>query len=190
MTTGTALTTDNVLQAFRLVDLRLAEPTAPPTLGVLRERLAGELLGDASRVERTLGPGFQLVTHAPAGVTTTDRDALLASISRQGRAQGAVMNWIRLDDLLADGAVLAGQGTLHTLVSGPLAAQQGFRDIAPGDLGLTTIPLAFFIRFAAGLMVSEELYLDTAAAGRSVVSGSAAPDPHHCLRLVDGEARP
>jgi hypothetical protein len=184
MTTGIAPHADDVLQAFRLIDARLVATDAPASLRLLRDRLSGELLGDAERVERTLSPAFQLVTHAPGGVTTTDRATLLAGVRRQGRAEGAIMTWIHLEHLLVDGAVIAGQGLLHTLVTAPIAAQLGFADVEPPDLGLTTIPLAFFIRFA-GLMDTEVLYLDTGETSRSVVSGYAGPDPHACLRLID-----
>jgi hypothetical protein len=105
-------------------------------------------------------------------------------VRRQGRAEGAVMTWIQLEDLVVDGATIAGQGTLRTLVTAPLAAGEGWTDVSPADLCLASVPLAFFIRFA-GLMVSEELYLDTDASERTVLRDAPRPDPHQCLELID-----
>src|SRR5262245_27334149 len=157
---GDAIDDADVLRAFRLIDRRLAtapDSWSPRLLRPLRDRLAGELIGDADRVGRTLGPAFTLVTHAGGTSTTTDRAGIVETIRRQGQAKGAAMTWLRLADLVVDRDTIAGQGVLRTLLAGPLAARQGWRDVAPADRCLTTIPIAFFLRFADGLMVSEIL---------------------------------
>lgn len=182
MTTHTAPDVDDVLQAFRLIDRRLVEKPALGSLRLLRDRLAGELIGDADRVGRALDPTFTLNTHAGGGITTNDRTALVETVRRQGQAQGGAMTWLRLDDLVVDGNVIAGQGTLRTSLTGTLAARQGWGHVNPTDRCITTIPLAFFIRLA-DLMVSEVLYLDVANTSRTVLGDG--PDPHRCLALID-----
>ncbi|MDT3443195.1 MULTISPECIES: hypothetical protein [unclassified Pseudofrankia] len=186
MTTDTGPDEDDVLQAFRLIEQRLVETPEHSGLRLLRERLAGELIGDADRVGTTLGPTFTLVTHAGGSVTRTDRAALVETIHRQGSAKGAAMTWLRLDDLVVERDVIAGQGVLRTLLTAALAQRQGWRDIGPADLCLTTIPLAFFIRFAGDLMASEVLHLAADASERTVLTNGSRPDPDHCLRLIDG----
>jgi hypothetical protein len=186
MTTDTEPDEHDVLQAFRLIDQRLLDTPGHRGLRLLRERLAGELIGDADRVGTTLGPAFTLVTHAGASVTRTDRAALVETVHRQGRAKGAAMTWLRLDDLVVEGGAIAGQGVLRTLLTAPLAQRQGWQDLGPADRCLTTIPLAFFIRFAGDLMTSEVLYLAADASERTVLTNGSRPDPDHCLRLIDG----
>jgi hypothetical protein len=184
MKTDTGPGVDDVLQAFHLIDRRLAAAPAPDALRLLRQRLGGELIGDADRVAATLAPAFTLVTHAGGTVTTTDRAALVETVRRQGRSHGAVMTWIQLADLLVDRDAIAGHGVVRTLLAATMTGP-GWPDLDPADRCLTTIPLAFFIRFAAGLMVSEEIYLDAGASERAVLRQGSGPDPLHCARLLD-----
>ncbi|ADP80573.1 hypothetical protein [Pseudofrankia inefficax] len=176
---------NDILQGFRLIDDRLVGDSESFALRALRERLAGELFGDAERVEPTLGSSFNLVTQAGDATTTTGRETLLQGFRRQAAAKGGVMMWIHFEDLVVEGDSIAGQGTLNTMMTGSLAARAGRSDVAPEDLCLTTVPVAFFIRSAAGVMTSEVLYMNVEASSSSVRRNGTMPDPARFLALVD-----
>jgi hypothetical protein len=181
----------DVLEAFRLIDRRLADPADPAdpvVLLALRDRLAGELVGDADRVAARLSPGFTLVTHA-GGTTTTTREALLRGVRRQGATGGASLMWLRLTDLVVDTTSLAGQGSLDTLLTAAVAtaAGRGRSDLTESDLLFTTVPIAFVIRFDGQLMASETLYLDAGSSRVEVLGGEPMPDSRRLLGLVDGQ---
>jgi hypothetical protein len=140
---------DQMLQAFRMIAGRLEGDTPAAPLRTLRERLAGELLGDEQRVAATLDPAFTLVTHTGGPSSTTSGPDMVDGIKRQGEI--GVMLWVSLDELVVDTDVVAGEGLLHTFHT-----DTSF---------LTTFPLAFFIRFTVdGLMASEVAFMDVAAA--------------------------
>lgn len=140
---------DQMLQAFRMIAGRLEGDTPAAPLRTLRERLAGELLGDEQRVAATLDPAFTLVTHTGGPSSTTSGPDMVDGIKRQGEI--GVMLWVSLDHLVVNTDVVAGEGLLHTFHT-----DTSF---------LTTFPLAFFIRFTIdGLMASEVAFMDVAAA--------------------------
>jgi hypothetical protein len=163
-------TTDDLIQAFRLIDGRLSGDGGRGPLAVLRERLLGELVGDADRVAATLSPDFVLVSHGGGASTTTAGPRMVESIRRQGAA--GMLMWVELDELLVEDDAVAGQGVLRTM----RAAGGGADGVA-----LTTDPLALFLRFAGDLMTSEVVFLDTAAGGSTTVHGVALPSREHLL---------
>jgi hypothetical protein len=165
---------DEVLAAFRLIDDRLARHPGSAALTALRERLAGELVGDGDRVDATLSPGFSLVTHAGGATRTTGREEVIASVRRLGATPGGALMWLSLDGLVVDGDAVAAHGTLLTMSPAP-----------DGGLRRTAAPLAFFIRFDGPAMASESLFLDVQASRSTVVTGSLL-DPGRCLELVGG----
>jgi hypothetical protein len=171
MTDGAApLHHDQMLQAFRMIGARLSGDARAAPLHALRERLAGELLGDHQRVAATLAPAFTLVTHTGGPSSTTSGRGMVDGIKRQG--ENGVMLWVSLDDLVVDADVVAGDGLLHT-----------FRT---DTSSLTTFPLAFFIRFAVdGLMASEVAFMDVAAAVTSALPNEATPSVEHLRSLLD-----
>ena len=137
-----------MLQAFRVIDDRCGGSAQTTSLDALRERLAGELLGDELRVAATLDPDFALVTHTGGPARTIAGRDMVDGIRRQGEA--GVMIWTELDDLVSEPDMVAGHGLLHTL--------------SPEPCAVTTFPLAFFIRYSEGLMASEVAFMDVAAA--------------------------
>jgi hypothetical protein len=161
---------DQMLQAFRMIAERLAGDAPAAPLHTLRERLAGELLGDDQRVAATLDPAFTLVTHTGGPSSTTSGPDMVDGIKRQGEI--GVMLWVSLDDLVVDADVVAGDGLLHT-----------FRT---DTSSLTTFPLAFFIRFTVdGLMASEAAFMDVAAAVTTSLPNVATPSFERLRSLLD-----
>lgn len=157
-----------VLQAFRLIGERLDSGAPSLPLDLLRERLVGELLGDAQRVAATLASDFVLVTHAGGPATTLAGSDMVDGISRQAAA-GAIL-WTELDDLVVEEDVVAGDGLFHTL---------------PPDSGyVTTLPFAFFIRYANRMMASEVAFLDVSATVTTPLSGGAAPSRERLAFLL------
>jgi hypothetical protein len=150
------LNDEQVLQAFRVIGERLDAGAPPVPLRILRERLAGELLGDGQRVAATLAPEFALVMHTGGPPTTLGGRDMVDGISRQGDA--GVMLWTEFDDLVVEIDAVAGDGLLHTL--------------HPDPGSIITIPFAFFIRCAGGLMTSEVAFMNVSAAvTRSLTPG-------------------
>jgi hypothetical protein len=161
------LSDERVLQAFRVIEEHLVRGAPAPPLRTLRERLAGELLGDDRRVAATLAPDFALVTHTGGTATTVAGRDMVDGIGRQGNA--GVMLWIGLDDLVVDSDVAAGDGLLHTFRTDPCS--------------LTTFPIAFFIRYADGLMASEVAFMDVSAAVTTPIPAGTKPSVDR-LRLL------
>ncbi len=155
----------DVLQAFRFIDALLAAGPRRESLLALRDRLAGELLGDGDRVASTLADEFELTTVAGGSSTTTDRGALIASIGRQGDGDGegdgdgAAMIWMELEDLVVEESAIAGRGMLRMLGSTPGEPTSGQRAVDLVSSHLTSIPLAFFLRFDGALMTSEVIFM-------------------------------
>jgi hypothetical protein len=151
----------------------LANNAPARPLLTLRERLAGELLGDDQRVAATLAPAFTLVTHTGGTTSTISGRDMVDGIRRQG--QTGVMLWVQLDDLAVGSDVVAGNGLLHT-----------FR---PDTSALTTLPLAFFIRYAGdGLMTSEVIFMDLSASSTTPIPSDTAPSIGHFRTLLDFSA--
>jgi hypothetical protein len=162
-----------VLQAFQVIGERLAGGAPAAPLHTLRERLAGELLGDAPRVAATLAPTFTVVTHTGRPASTVSGRDMVEGIKRQGET--GVMLWVQLADLVADSNVVAGDGLLHT-----------FRSDAST---VTSFPLAFFIRYAVGgLMASEVAYMDVAATVTTSLPKETAPSIERLRSLLDFSA--
>jgi hypothetical protein len=169
-------TEDNVLQAFRLIDLRIAEGAHRDQLQSLKNRLAGELLGDADLVAETLAPDFELVTHVSGVTAVTGRDAIIAGIQGLGQANAGTLMWIELDALVCDRDAIAGHGALQTL--GPdVDDAHPATSANPQGLRLTTMPLALFLRFDGNLMSSEVIYLDPAATRIEALTHASTPSP-------------
>jgi hypothetical protein len=139
------------LQAFRLIDSLLAAGPSRPSLHTLRNRLAGELLGDADRVASTLAVDFELRTVTSGSSTTADRQALIESVRRQGEGDAAM--WMELEDLVVEETAIAGQGALNMLRPAPA-------EVEPSAY-VTSIPLAFFLRFDGALMTSEVIFMES-----------------------------
>jgi hypothetical protein len=170
MTDDAAMLSDeHVLQAFRVIGDRLDGGEPAPPLLTLRERLAGELLGDGQRVAATLAPAFSLVTHTGGPPSTIAGRVMVDGISRQGNA--GVMLWAELDDLLVETEVAAGDGLLHTF--------------HPEPGSITSYPFAFFIHYAGDLMESEVAFLDASAAVTTSLPHGARPSVEHLRSLLD-----
>lgn len=157
-----------VLQAFRLIDERLVQGPSDLTVRSLRRRLLGELLGDADLVSSTLAPDFVLTMHAGDQAATTSASSMIAGIRRQGEA--GVSIWMTLDDLVVELDVIAGNGLLHTF--------------SAGAGKLSTLPLAFFIRFAGDRMTSEVAYMHATAARFSSPPEGAMPSVERLRSLL------
>jgi len=165
----------DVLQAFRLIDSLLTAGPSLESLLALRDRLAGELLSDADRVASTLADNFELRTVTGGSSTTTDRDALIKSIRRQSEAGGEAMMWMELEDLVVGESALAGQGLLRMLRAAPGATTDGQSDNETVCAHLTSIPLAFFLRFERALMTSEVIFMEGPLPESSVLHTGALP---------------
>jgi hypothetical protein len=164
----------DVLQAFRVIDARLAAGPRWPSVLALRERLAGELLSEVDRVAGTLADDFELETVTGGSKTTTDRTALLGSIRRQHEAEGEAMMWMELVALVVEETAIAGQGTLHMLRAAP-----------GGSAHITSIPLAFFIHFDGALMTSEVIFMDPPRTEPTVLGAGAAPTVEQVRTLLN-----
>lgn len=185
MTAARLPSDDEVLQSFGLIDSRRGAGTGRSLLLILRDRLAGELLGDADRVGATLADEFELVTLANGARTVTARDQLVGSIRAQSELVGGALMWMDLEDLVVDTSAIAGRGRLRTLLTAAGAAARGHDDIGQGNLCVTSLPLAFFLRFDRGLMASEVIYVDPASTEVAVVPGGAMPSVNRLRTLVD-----
>ena len=159
MSEDALMSTDRMLQAFRVIDDRCGDAATAGSLLALRERLAGELLGDDVRVAATLAPDFALVTHTGGPATTIAGRDMVDGIRRQGNA--GVVIWTELDDLVAAPDVVAGHGLLHTF--------------SPDPRAVATCPLAFFIRYAEGFMTSEVAFMDVSAATTTSLPNGTTP---------------
>jgi len=160
---------EQVLQAFRVIDERLAAGGPRQVLDLLRGRLIGELLGDSRRVAAALTRDFSLVTHAGGSTTTLAGRDMVHGITRQGDA--GVMLWTELDHLVADSSTVGGDGLLHTY--------------QPDPGSVTSLPFAFFIRYAEGLMASEAVYLDVAATVTTPVPEGSRPSVDRIRGFLD-----
>ena len=166
----------DVLQAFRLIDSLLDAGPRRASLLALRDRLAGELLGDGDGVASTLAEDFVLRTVTGGSSTLTDRNALIASIRRQSEADGEAMMWMELEDLVVEEAALAGQGTLRMLRSAPGT---------PASAHVTSIPLAFFIRFDGVLMSSEVIFMEPPGPESTVLRTGPRPSNEQLRALLE-----
>jgi hypothetical protein len=151
----------DLLQAFRLIDSRLAAATSDRQLLALRDRLAGELLNDGDRVGATLADEFELVTITAGSRTTTKRNTLIESMERKSETGDNALMWMELEDLVVDETAIAGQGTLRMLHPAPEVTARESDEHGEGDASLTSIPLAFFLRFRGNLMSSEVIYMES-----------------------------
>jgi hypothetical protein len=164
---------DEVLQAFRLIDKR-ADGDTSALLRSFRERLVGELVGDADRVERTLADGFELITYAAGRRTVTPRAAIVDSVRRLGEARGSLLIWVELDDLVIEDGVLATRGVLQTLCTAQVAGSRGQEGVGDTDLCLLSSPIALFLRFVGDKMTEETFYLE-ASPTRTVFPETTMP---------------
>jgi hypothetical protein len=154
-----------IMQAFNRIDDLLP---AGVTSAALRERLLGELFGDADRVTATLDPNFELVMHSDVGTTTTGAATVVAGVERQTAA--GVLLWSEFDDLLCDGTAVAGNGMLCSLQ---------LRERA-----VTTFPVAVFLRFSGDRMISEVVFIGTAVTS-AVPSTDAGPSMEQLRAKLD-----
>ena len=155
------------LQAFRVIDARLDRGLHHDQLTTLRQRLAGELLGSPDLVDETLGPDFELVTHAQGTTAVLDRASAIAATGRLR----SVLVWGVIADLVADETAIAGHGLLRTLAG----------------TSLTTMTIAHFARFDGKRMTSEVVYLD--APSRATVADDVGLPPREQLRDLLGYRR-
>jgi len=156
-----------IMQAFNHIDHLLP---ADATSAALRERLLGELFGDADRVIATLDPDFGLVMHSRAGTTTTGGATIAEGVNRQTAA--GVLMWSEFDDLLCDGTVVAGNGQLCSL-------QRRQRTV-------TMFPMAVFLRFSGHRMISEVVFMGTAVTS-AVPATHPVPSVEQLRAKLDGD---
>ena len=154
-----------VLHAFRGID----GGHGGPLIAALRERLLGELFGDADAVAATLNPDFELVMHTGGETMTLPGSAVVRGVSIQ--AASGVLMWTEFDDLIADKDVVAGNGRLCTLLA--------------SEHGLTTTPIAVFLRFGGDRMTSEVAFMG--AATTEVIDLEALPSPEALRKQLDSE---
>lgn len=154
-----------VLQAFRGIEGR----QGGPLIAVLRERLLGELFGDADAVAATLDPAFELVLHTGGTTATLPGSAVVGGVGIQ--AASGVLMWTEFDDLIADNDVVAGHGRLCTLLV--------------SEHGLTTAPIAVFLRFTGDRMTSEVAFMGQATT--EVIEQGALPSPETLRSQLDSE---
>ena len=170
----TAMPTDaDVLQAFRLIDALVSEGADPRLLLPLRSRLAGELLGDAERVNATLADDFELITYAAGIKTIAAADMVVAGVRRLAEAAGAALMWVEFEGLVCSGDTLAAHGLLRKMES------------APDGVTITVMRLAIFVHFQDELMTREILYLDPASSQTSLLQGARVPDAESLRQSVD-----
>jgi hypothetical protein len=136
---------------------------------VLRERLLGELFGDADAVAATLDPDFELVMHTGGTTMTLPGTAVVRGVGIQ--AASGVLMWTEFDDLIDDKDVVAGHGRLCTLLA--------------SEHGLTTAPIAIFIRFSGDRMTAEVAFMG--AATTEIVDPDALPSPEALRKQLDSE---
>lgn len=151
--------------ALRALDERGA---ASEALRVLRERLAGELVGDGDRVAATLAPDFELVGYTGGAATTSSGAAVADSVRGLGSI-GALL-WVLFDDLVVDGDAVAGHGRL--------------RMYRPDQQAVVTTPIAIFISVAGGQMTREVLFMQATAAETVAVQPGDMPTVEQLRALV------
>lgn len=154
-----------VLHAFRGID----GGRGGPLIAALRERLLGELFGDADAVAATLDPDFELVMHTGGTTMTLPGSAVVRGVGIQ--AASGVLMWTEFDDLIADNDVVAGHGRLCTLLA--------------SEHGLTTAPIAVFLRFIGDRMTSEVAFMGEAIT--QVIEQGALPSPEALRKQLDSE---
>jgi hypothetical protein len=154
-----------VLHAFRGID----GGHGGPLIAVLRKRLIGELLGDAEAVAATLDASFELVMHTGGTTATLPASAVVRGVGMQ--AASGVLMWTEFDDLIADNNVVAGHGRLCSLL-----ASEG---------GLTTAPIAVFLRFSGDRMTSEVAFMGEGTT--EVIDHEALPSPEALRKQLDSE---
>jgi hypothetical protein len=162
---GDSAVETRILQAFRDID----GGHGGPLIAVLRERLLGELFGDADAVAATLDPDFELAMHTGGTTAILPGSAVVRGVGIQ--AASGVLMWTEFDDLIADNDVVAGHGRLCTL----LASKHG----------LTTAPIAVFLRFAGSRMTSEVAFMGEA--NTEVIEQDTLPSPEALRKQLDSE---
>jgi hypothetical protein len=169
------------LSAFRLIDGRLATESRAQRramLIALRERLAGEMLGEVERVVSAVDDGFVLRTCLPSGaVEVTALDAFREGLARMQPIADQMLMWVELDHLLIEDNSMAGEGVLRTLVTSHLAREMYNASGVDDDcLYLSKLSLAFFIDFTGSKMAAETVYMDPSSASVEPLKGESFPD--------------
>lgn len=160
------------VQAFRLLEACGGTDEEVRRVHVLRDRLLGELIGDADRVAATLTADFEL--RMGGSEAAVPGATMVEGIRRQGAAGLAI--WVELDDLLVRDDRIAANGTLHTLTRHAPDAEHAAE--------LASCPIALFLRFAGDLMSSEVIYLDTANASSTSLEAADVLTPAEMSALV------
>ena len=166
-----AVGSEQLLQAFTVIDEQLTAGGPATPLLLLRKRLIGELVGDGDQVASTLAPAFELVMRTGGEATTTTGRAMVEGIRRGGHA--GVVIWVEFDDLLASTERIAGQGTMGTIVP-----------VDEDTVTVATTPFAMFIRLADELMTSEVVFVDSTERSTTTVPRSSLPARAELLAAV------
>ena len=124
---------------------------------MFRQRLIGELFGDADIVAATFDPAFEVVIHAGETSVTLPGTAIADGVRVQ--ASAGVLMWTEFDDLVTDTDSIAASGAMLNLHL--------------EDRVLTSTPVSLVLRFSGERMLSEVVFM-----GRTTIADvSADPMP-------------
>jgi hypothetical protein len=152
--------THDLLAGLRQLDqaAAAAEPGERSMLSALRERLAGEMLGDTERALAVVGDDFVLSTlEAGAPRARSGRAELGASVDKLRSLEGKMLMWLDFSHLVVAGNELAASGRMHLSYEATFAAEA--LGAPSGGRGSFTASseVSIFCGFEGGLMRSEEL---------------------------------
>jgi hypothetical protein len=163
------------------------EPEGPARamLVALRERLAGELLGDVERTLAVVDDDFVLTVSQPgAPISRSNKSDLATSVEKFSTLAGEMLMWLELDHLVAAGEQLAGSGRMHSTFSAAQAASiLGQEELSSGSYTATS-QIGIFCRFRSGKMIEELILLIPDPAGLVPSPGIEIPDPLELARTV------
>lgn len=157
---------------------RQPEGPARTMLVALRERLAGELLGDVERTLAVVDDDFVLTVSQPgAAISRSGKSDLATSVESLSALAGEMLVWLELDQVVAAGEQLAASGRMHSTLAGARAASvTGQEELGAGTFTATS-EIGIFCRFHDGKMIEERILLIPDPAGLVPSPRKEIPDP-------------
>ena len=143
MARGCVVSVETSLEARILRSFDRFRDRPEAELASLRIRLIGELLGHPEKLSSTFDPAFEVVMHIGDTVMSLPGSVIVEGICEH--VVGGALMWTEFDDLIVDDGTLAASGAMLRL--------------QVSERTLRTTPVALFVRYRGGRMVSEVVFM-------------------------------